>query len=330
MTVGNENSPSLYAEVTARVIAELEEERLPWIQPWDGAASGCEMPVNAETGRRYSGINVLILWAAVIAGRYRAQRWLTYRQAHAAGGSVRRGEKGTTVCYADRFTPKDEQERARDEHREIRQLAFLKRFTVFNVDQCERLPARYTPMTKPQPVDDADRIPPAHALIEASGADFRIGGDKAYYSPGEDYVAVPPRQAFPARINWYRTALHELGHWTGHASRLDRDQTGGFGSDAYAREELVAELASAFTCASLAIQPTVRHADYIGSWLKVLREDEKAIFRATSAASKAADHLLAFMPEQGRWRTISPIRCLRSASRKPSNGCRPGVATSFC
>ncbi|MDV3459219.1 zincin-like metallopeptidase domain-containing protein [Sphingomonas sp. HF-S4] len=291
----SENRSSLYAEVTARVIAELEQGRLPWVQPWDASACGCAMPANAVSGRRYSGINVLILWAAVIEGRYRSQRWLTYKQAQAAGGNVRKGERGTTVCYADRFTPKDEAERARDEHREARQLAFLKRFTVFNLDQCEGLPEWFTPEVTPDPVNDADRIPAAYALIEASGADFRIGGGEAYYSPSGDYVAVPPQLAFHSKINWYRTALHELGHWTGHRSRLNRDQTSAFGSAAYAREELVAEMASAFTCASLAIRPTVRHADYIGSWLAVLREDEKAIFRAASAASKAADYLLGFV-----------------------------------
>lgn len=120
---------------------------------------------------------------------------------------------------------------------------------------------------------------------------------EAYYSPSRDYVAMPPQAAFHEPVNWYRTALHELGHWTGHPSRLDRNQRGSFGSADYAREELVAEMASAFACASLSIRPTVRHADYIGSWLAVLREDEKAIVRAASAASKAADYLLAFTPE---------------------------------
>jgi antirestriction protein ArdC len=253
------------------------------------------MPANAVTGRRYSGINVLILWAAAIEGGHASQRWLTYKQAQAAGGNVRRGERGTAICFADRFTPRDEEARAREEDREARQLAFLKRFTVFNLDQCEELPERFTPVADTGPVDDADRIPAAHALIEASGADFRIGGGEACYSPSGDYIAVPPQLAFHARINWYRTALHELGHWTGHRSRLDRDQSGAFGSAAYAREELVAEMASAFTCASLSIRPTVRHADYIGSWLEVLSEDDKAIFRAASAASKAADYLLCFM-----------------------------------
>lgn len=287
---------SLYAEVTARVIAELEQGRLPWAQPWDAAACGCAMPANAVTGRRYSGINVLILWAAGIEGRYPSQRWLTYRQALAAGGNVRKGERGTTVCYADRFTPRNEQACAQNEDREARQLAFLKRFTVFNVDQCEGLPERLTPEVEGAPIDEADRIPEALALIEASGADFRIGGGEAYYSPTGDYIAVPPQLAFHAKINWYRTVLHELGHWTGHRSRLDRDPSGRFGSAAYAREELVAEMASAFTCASLSIRPTVRHADYIGSWLAVLHHDERAIFRAASAASKAADYLLTFLP----------------------------------
>ncbi|WP_313539431.1 zincin-like metallopeptidase domain-containing protein [Sphingomonas sp.] len=298
MGVRNENRASLYAEVTGRVIAELEQGRLPWVQPWDAAACGCAMPANAVTGRRYSGINVLILWAAVIEGRYASQRWLTFRQARAAGGSVRRGERGTTICYADRFTPKDEVERARDEDREARQLAFLKRFTVFNVDQCEGLPERLTVVAQGEPMAEADRIPAAHVLMEACGADIRIGGGEAYYSPKGDYVAVPPQLAFYDRINWYRTVLHELGHWTGHGSRLHREQSGAFGSAAYAREELVAEMASAFTCASLTIRPTVRHADYVSSWLAVLREDEKAIFRAASAASKAADYLLGFVSDE--------------------------------
>ncbi len=300
----NNDRASLYAEVTSRVIAELEAGRLPWVQPWDAASCGCTMPHNAGTGRRYSGINVLILWAAVIEGRYRSQRWLTYRQAQAAGGNVRKGERGTTVCYADRFTPKDEQARARDEDRDARQIAFLKRLTVFNVDQCEGLPEALT--GTPDMPAEVEMLPQVQALIVASGADLRVGGGEAYYSPGGDFVAVPPQAAFGEPINWYRTALHELGHWTGHRSRLDRDQRGGFGTADYAREELVAEMASAFACASLSIRPTVRHADYIGSWLAVLREDEKAIFRAASAASKAADHLLAFRDcgaddhEQGR------------------------------
>ncbi|WP_267433580.1 zincin-like metallopeptidase domain-containing protein [Sphingomonas sp. GM_Shp_1] len=289
---------TLYAEVTARVIAELEEGRLPWVQPWDSAACACTMPANGVTGRRYSGINVLILWARVIEGGYRSQRWLTYRQAQAAGGNVRKGERGTTVCYADRFTPKGKDDSSRDDEQEARTIAFLKRFTVFNIDQCEGLPDALTRAPEVRP--EIEILPEVAALIDASGADVRIGGDRAYYHPAGDYVAVPPVAAFHQPINWYRTALHELGHWTGHPTRLDRDQTGAFGSANYAREELVAEMASAFACASLSIKPTVRHADYIGSWLEVLRNDDKAIFRAASAASKAADYLLGFAADEGQ------------------------------
>jgi len=287
---------SLYSEVTSRIILELEDGRLPWVQPWDSAACGCSMPQNAGTGRRYSGINVLILWAEAVTRGFASQRWLTYRQAEAAGGNVRRGEKGTVICYADRFTPKAEAEQARGEDRDARQVAFLKRFVVFNIDQCEELPDdKIIPMVSPDPVL---AIGTADELIAATGAQVMIGGSEAFYSPSHDAVQVPPQAAFHEAINWYRTALHELGHWTGHSSRLDRDQKGGFGSQAYAKEELVAEMAAAFTCASLGIAPTVRHSDYIGSWLSVLRDDEKAIFRAASKSSKATDYLLAFAGEE--------------------------------
>jgi antirestriction protein ArdC len=288
---------SLYAEVTARVVHEMSQGRMPWVQPWDSAGCGCAMPHNAGTGRPYSGINVLILWSAVIEGGFSSQRWLTYRQAQAIGGNVRRGEKGTTVCYADRFTPRSEEEAAESEGRDARQRAFLKRFTVFNVDQCEGLPETLT--ATPALPSEREAIPHGEELIRATGADFRIGRELAFYSPSADFVEVPPQQAFRDQINYYRTALHELGHWTGHAGRLGRDQSGRFGSAAYAREELVAEMASAFTCAALSIQPTVRHSDYIVAWLDLLLDDDKAIFRAASAASKAADYLLGFLDEGG-------------------------------
>ena len=140
--------------------------------------------------------------------------------------------------------------------------------------------------------------PRVEALICATGIDFRIGGDRAFYVPALDYVQVPPPAAYFEPINWHRTALHEMGHATGHASRLGRDFSGSFGTKKYAFEELVAEMNAAFCCASLGIVPTVRHADYIGSWLEVLREDNRAIVRAASQASKAADWLLAHLPDE--------------------------------
>ena len=139
-------------------------------------------------------------------------------------------------------------------------------------------------------------LPEVDSLIRASGADLRLGGDRAFYAPAHDFIQVPRPEAYFAPVDWHRTALHELGHWTGHATRLGRDLSGGYGSKAYAREELVAEMTAAFTCASLGIVPTVRHADYIGAWLELLRADDRAIVRAASAASRAADYLLAFRP----------------------------------
>ena len=137
-------------------------------------------------------------------------------------------------------------------------------------------------------------LPQAEALIRATGADIRIGGNRAFYVPSADYIQVPPPSSYFEPINWHRTVCHELGHWSGAEHRLHRDLSGGFGSASYAREELVAEMAGAFVCATLSIVPTVRHADYIANWLDCLREDNRAIIRAASAASKAADYLLAF------------------------------------
>jgi antirestriction protein ArdC len=289
-----EGRANLYTEITDKIIAELEAGRIPWAQPWGTGAANASlaMPSNAATKRRYSGINVLILWGAVIEGGFAGQSWLTFRQALSLGGHVRKGEHGTTVVYADRFTPEDERRRAAETGEEAGAIPFLKRFTVFNTDQCEGLPEDVAAAVVPPPPGQIE--PQAEALIAATGADFRIGGPRAYYNSAGDFVQVPPPAAYFEPINWHRTAFHELGHWTGHASRLNRDHSGSRGTKPYAREELVAEIAGAFVCASLGIVPTVRHADYIGSWLDVLREDNRAVVRAASAASKAADFLLAF------------------------------------
>lgn len=292
-----QNRASLYQEITDKIIAELEKRRVPWVQPWGMRTTKASLglPKNAATKHRYSGINVLILWTAVIERGFGGQSWLTFRQALGLGGHVRKGEKGTTVVYADRFVPDEERRRAERDGDEPEAIPFLKRFTVFNTDQCEDLPADLA--TAPPPVPEGLILPQADALIAASCADFRIGGDRAFYVPSDDYIQVPRPESYFEPINWHRTALHELGHWSGHPSRLARNLSGTFGSALYAKEELVAEMTSAFVCASLGIVPTVRHADYLGSWLEVLREDNHAIISAASAGSKAADYLLGFLPD---------------------------------
>jgi antirestriction protein ArdC len=250
------------------------------------------MPKNAATGRAYSGINVLILWAAVVEHGFSTQTWLTFKQAVALGGNVRKGERGTTVVYADRFVPDDVRNRAHERGQEPRAIPFLKRFTVFNAEQCEGLPEGIA-ATAP-PVDTSLILPQAEALIRATGADIRIGGDKAYYDVAGDFIRVPPPQAFFEPINFSRTLTHELGHWSGAGHRLNRDLSGAFGSKIYLQEELCAEICAAYVCAALGIVPTVRHADYVGAWIDHLGQDSRAIVRAASAASKAADYLLAF------------------------------------
>jgi antirestriction protein ArdC len=285
---------SLYEEITSKLVAELEAGCFPWAQPWgsSGVCAPLGLPKNATTGRRYSGINVLILWSAVVENGYSVQSWLTFKQAVALGGHVRKGERGTTVVYADRFVPDDERRRAGNEGAAPRAIPFLKRFTVFNVQQCEGLPEDVVAV--PPPIDTSLILPQVDELIRATGADVRIGGDKAYYDVAGDFVRVPPPEAFFEPTNWHRTALHELGHLVGR--RLGRDLSGAFGSKKYAYEAIVCELSTSFVCAAIGIVPTVRHADYIGSWCEILEEDNRAIVRAASAASKAADYLLSFLP----------------------------------
>jgi antirestriction protein ArdC len=283
---------SLYQEITDKITVELEQGRVPWVQPWRTIGAPLGLPRSAATGRAYSGINVLILWCAAAERGFTTQTWLTFRQALKIGAHVRKGEKGTTVVYADRFVPYRERTRAAETGDEPDAIPFLKRFTVFNADQCENLSDDVTPPAQPAAADLI--LPQAEALIRATGADLRIGGNRAFYVPSEDFIQVPPPSSYFEPVNWHRTVCHELGHWSGAGHRLNRDLSGGFGSASYAREELVAEICGAFVCAALSIVPTVRHSDYLASWLEVLREDNRAIIRAASAASKAADYLLAF------------------------------------
>jgi len=205
---------TLYDEVTAKIIHELEGGRFPWVQPWAKAGEGANgaiapgLPRNALSARPYSGVNILILWSAVIEQGFASQCWLTFRQALEAGGSVRKGERGTSIVYADRFVPKTEAARAAQDGDDAKAMPFLKRFTVFNVAQCDGL--RPGLASDPEPLGEREIVPIAEQLINASGADFRIGGDKAYYVPSHDYIAVPPQTAFYDQVNFYRTALHEL------------------------------------------------------------------------------------------------------------------------
>lgn len=274
----------LYQTVTDQILAEMEAGAAPWVQPWSGQAGGA-MPRNATTERGYSGINVVLLWMARDKAGYAQSRWLTFKQARDAGGNVRKGEKGTPIVFVSTLERDDE------ESGETRHIPFLKRFTVFNVAQCENLPARVAqgePL-KQRNAETRDQL--ADEFMAATGADIRHGEGRAYYRPGADYIMLPAFETFHGAGHYYGTAFHELAHWTGAKHRLDRDFSGRFGSRAYAAEELVAELAAAFLCAEFGFDGELRHAGYLAHWIELLKADNRAFFAAAAKAQKAADHL---------------------------------------
>ena len=248
------------------------------------------MPTNACTRRPYRGINVVLLAMEAHAHGYALNRWLTYRQAAALGGQVRKGENGTHVVFWKLRTVEAKAE-AHDETPSEKVVPLLRCFTVFNTAQVDGLPSGMAEPPPTVPTWSGDEA--AEQLIDASGADIRHGGFKAFYMPANDYIQIPPRATFTSASGYYATTLHELVHWTGHTSRLDRQLRGRFGDEAYAAEELVAELGSAFLCAHCRVDGQLQHAAYIGNWLRVLRSDKRAIFVASTKAQHAADFLLA-------------------------------------
>jgi antirestriction protein ArdC len=278
----------LYTDTTARIVTALAQGVAPWIRPWSTGMDA--MPTNACTRRPYRGINVVLLAMEAQAHGYPLNRWLTYRQAAGLGGQVRKGEHGTHVVFWKLRTVEAKAETS-DDSPSQRVFPLLRCFTVFNTAQIDGLPsgmAEPPPSTPAWPGEEA-----AERLINAAGADIRHGGFRAFYAPAADYIQIPPRPSFAAASGYYATTLHELVHWTGHASRLDRQLSGRFGDEAYAAEELIAELGSAFLCAHCRIDGQLQHASYIGNWLRVLRNDKRAIFVASAKAQHAADFLLA-------------------------------------
>ena len=264
------------------VICDLEQGVAPWTKPWkmDRVPNIHVMPANAKSHRPYSGANVLILWGTAYERGYPTHGWLTYRQANEAGGSVRRGEKGTHIVYTKLLEPEEEG----GEKKRV-----LRAYTVFNVAQCEGLDESIWTETDDTPEDE--RLGDIADFIHECGVPITIGGDMAAYYPAKDQIVMPPKEAFDSLEHFYATELHELTHATGHASRLNRDTltNAKSGSDEYAKEELVAEMGAAFLCAHLGIKGDLKHSEYIDHWLKVLKADQRAIFYAASRASQAAD-----------------------------------------
>ena len=285
-----------YQEVTDRIIAALEAGTPPWRRPWDpDKAGGPAMPRNAATGQRYRGINVLTLGMSALAFSSGDPRWATYKQAEDRGWQVRRGERGTAGYFFKRLELHDDP-RPEDDEDTVRSIPLLRAFTLFNASQIDGIPA-YVPPT----IAEAPWCAPeaAEIILANSGAVVRIGGDRAFYSPSTDHIQMPPQTAFATAPGYCGVLIHEMSHWTGVPSRLNRDLRNSFGSHDYAREELRAEIGQVMVCAELGIADVdfSNNAAYVASWLEKLRSDRKEIFRAAADAQRIADYLLAFHPD---------------------------------
>ncbi|HBH7885288.1 TPA: DUF1738 domain-containing protein [Vibrio parahaemolyticus] len=283
--------------VAENLIEQLKAGTAPWQKPWEPGSQGF-MPMNPTTGKRYKGVNAIHLMAQ---GRG-DNRWLTYKQAKAAGAQVRKGEKGTPVQY---WKFSEEQNKLDDngkpvldgQGKPVKETVMLERprvffATVFNGEQIDGMP----PLEQKEKTQTWDAVERAEHILKASGADIRHGEhDRAFYRPATDSIHLPDKEQFPTADNYYATALHELGHWTGHSSRLDRDMAHPFGSEGYAKEELKAECFSLIMGDELGIgHDPEQHAAYVGSWIKALQDDPLEIFRATSDAEKMSNYVLAF------------------------------------
>lgn len=296
---GDERAPrDPYQEVTDRIIAALEQGVVPWRRPWNPARAGQDArPRNASTGRRYSGINLVLLAMSPFAWSTGDNRWCSYKQAQARGWQVRRGEHGTTVFFFKRLAVKDERAAPEGEGEE-RFIPLLRAYTIFHASQIDGIPGA----TAPVPQEVTWRCPEAvDVILRHSGAVIRFGGAQAFYCPATDHIQLPPLETFPSPESFAAVALHELAHWSGTKSRLDRDLSGKFGTPAYAEEELRAELASVFMGAELGLPSDIpNHASYLQSWLRKLRDDKREIFRAAAAAQRIADYCLGFHPDHRR------------------------------
>lgn len=271
-------STDIYQSVTDKLVASIEAGTVPWVRPWRTIkGTGSAMPTNGATGRSYSGINVVILWAANIERGFTSNDWYTFNQAKALGAAVRKGAKAEHITFWKKLTITEDGEE--------KKIPMVRGFCVFNREEIDGLP-------------DAGAIPSAPggshvAIVDGLKLTGGLvhGGDRACFMPALDRINMPRPDAFADPDNYVATLLHESTHATGVKARLDRDMTGRFGSDRYAMEELVAELGSAFLCARLGIDGQLQHAAYLDNWLKVLKADKRAIFAASALARTAAEYL---------------------------------------
>lgn len=287
--------PNVYATITATIVQAIEAGAGAWHMPWHAPEAPMYRPRNVISGLPYKGVNILVLWAEAQTRGYATGLWATYRQWHELGAQVRKGERGTTVLYYKQLPLKAEDAETGETVTDYRLIA--RAFTVFNGAQVDG----WTPWKK-EAVDLVETHRLIEDFIDATGADIRSAGAKAYYDRLGDCIFIPDRIRFrgsptsSATEGYYATVFHELVHWTGHHLRLSRDLSGRYRSESYAMEELVAELGAAYLCMEYGVAnvPRPDHAAYIASWLKVLKGDTRAIFAASTAAYQAVEFLMSY------------------------------------
>lgn len=274
-------------EVTNTIIESLKAGVAPWVCGWDRTAGG--FPFNGNTGKAYRGVNIMLLIASQMQNGFGSNEWMTYKQAAAKGGQVMKGSKSTMVVFWKMLRVEDTDELTGDTIKKT--IPMLRMYNVFNRDQIEGLAE-----VEVEEVPVKERHARAEALVASTGAAIRYGSNRAAYSPMLDAIQMPAIEAFDHESEFYSASFHELAHWTGHSTRLDRTgiaEFDGKGSPRYAAEELIAELSAAFTCAEIGIEGKLQHAEYLAHWIKHLEGDNNAIFSAASKAKKATDFLLA-------------------------------------
>lgn len=297
---GARESTDLYAAITEQIVAAIEKGAGTFEMPWHRSRGTSARPWNVVSGKRYQGINVVALWLSAEAQAFPHPVWGTYRQWQAKGAQVRRGERSSMIVFYK--TLQHERENPDSGETEAHRVPMARASRVFNVAQVDGYaldaPEEVLPAVQIEPVEAADH------LVRASAAEVREGGERAFYSPREDFISMPDRARFTGSATmdateaYYATLLHELTHWSGGEKRLNRDLKSRFGTNAYAMEELVAELGASYLCADLSVTTAVRpdHAAYIQAWLTVLRADKRAVFMAAARAQDAARFLLQFAP----------------------------------
>lgn len=278
----------VYSKITNKIIADLEKGELTWRKPWSAEhmMGRIQMPMRWND-EPYTGINVIMLWAQAAESGYPTPHWMTFKQAQDMKAHVKKGEKGTMVVYADKIVKAETNNEGEES---LRQIPFLKNYTVFNASQIEGLPPAFYDVAEIPPLNNETRIAELETFFASTKAEICHGSPQASYSISNDKINMPPFESFIDAYGYYATLAHELTHWTRHPSRLDRDfGRKKFGDEGYAKEELVAELGSCFLCSDLGLKPELRedHSAYIQSWLEVLQNDKKFIFSAAAHAQRA-------------------------------------------